>query len=54
MGIIIKAKPYINKTTLMDLYHAFVFPIITYFNVVWGSTHLDQLSILQKIIVRIL
>ncbi len=44
MGIIIKAKPYINKTTLMDLYYAFVFPYITYCNIVWGSTfntHLD-------------
>ncbi len=49
MGIIIKAKPYINKTTLMDLYHAFVFPCITYCNIVWGITFnipLDQLSIL--------
>ncbi len=57
MGIIIKAKPYINKRTLMDLYHVFVFPYITYCNIVWGSifnTHLDQLSILQKTIVRIL
>ncbi len=57
MGIIIKAKPYINKTTLMDLYHAFFFPYITYCNLVLGSTfntHLNQLSILQKQIVRIL
>ncbi len=57
MGIIIKAKPYINKTTLMDLYLAFVFPYITYCNIVWGSTfntHLDQLSVLQQQIVRIL
>ncbi len=41
----------------MDIYHAFVFPCITYCNIVWGSTfntHLDQLSILQKKIVRIL
>ncbi len=56
MGII-KAKLYINTTTLMDLYHAFVFPYITYCNIVWGSTfntHLDQLSILQEQIVRIL
>ncbi len=57
MGMISKAKPYINKTTLMDLYRAFVFPYITYCNIVWRSTlnnHLDQLSILQKNIVRIL
>ncbi len=33
--IIIKAKPYINKTTLIDLYHAFVFPYINYCNIVW-------------------
>ncbi len=48
---------YINKTTLMDLNHAFIFPYIIYCNIVWGSTfntHLDQLSILQKKIVRIL
>ncbi len=57
MGIIIKAKPYINKTTLKDFYHAFVFLYITYCNIVWESTfntHLDQLSILQNKIVRIL
>ncbi len=52
-----QTHPYINKTTLMNLYHSFVFPDITYCNIVWGSTfntHLNQLSILQKINVRIL
>ncbi len=34
MGIIINAKPYINTTTLMDFYHSFVFPYITYCNIV--------------------
>ncbi len=57
MGIIIKAKPYINKTTLMNLSHAFVYPHITYCSIAWGSTYntpLDRLIILQKKIVRIL
>ncbi len=51
IGIIIKPKPYINKTTLMNLYHAFVYPHMTYCNIVWGSTyntHLYRLIILQK------
>ncbi len=57
MGIIIKPKPCINKTTLMNLYHAFVYPHITYCNIFWGSTyntHLNRLIILQNKIVRIL
>ncbi len=56
MRIIIKGKPYITKTTLMDIYHAFVYPYI-YFNIVWGSTynkHLDRLVISQKKVDRIL
>ncbi len=51
IGIILKATPYINKTTLMNLYHTFVYPHITYCNIVWGSTyntHLDRLIIIQN------
>ena len=46
MGIIIKARKYLNKKSLLDLYHAFVYPYLTYCIEVWGNmshVHLDAL-----------
>ena len=37
MGIIIKARKYLNKKSLLDLYHAFVYPYLTYCIEVWGQ-----------------
>ena len=57
MGIIIKARKYLNKKSLLDLYHAFVYPYLTYCIEVWGNmsnVHLDALVKIQKKIVRII
>ena len=58
MGIIIKARKYLNKKSLLDLYHAFVYPYLTYCIEVWGNmsnVHLDALvKIQKKKIVRII
>ena len=57
MGIIIKARKYLNKKSLLDLYHAFVYPYLTYCNEVWGNmsnVHLDALVKILKKIVRII
>ena len=57
MGIIIKARKYLNRKSLLDLYHAFVYPYLTYCIEVWGNmsnVHLDALVKIQKKIVRII
>ena len=46
MGIIIKARKYLNKKSLINLYHSFVFPYLTYCIEIWGNAsdiHLDAL-----------
>ena len=50
MVIIIKARKYLNRKSLLDIYHAFVYPYITYCIEVWGNmsnVHLDALVKLQ-------
>ena len=44
MGIIIKARKYLNRNLILNLYHAFVFPYLTYCIEIWGNAsdiHLD-------------
>ena len=46
MTIIIKAQKYLIKKSLVNLYHSFVFPYLTYCITIWGNTsdiHLDTL-----------
>ena len=57
IGIIIKARKYFNRETLLNLYNTMVLPFISYCIHVWGkaaNTHLDKIHILQKKIVRII
>ena len=57
MGIIIKARKYLNRKSLLNLYHAFVFPYLTYCIEIWGNAsdiHLDALLKVQKKIIRII
>ena len=57
IGIIKKLCPLLNKSTLIDLYYAFVYPFLTYCIHVWGSTHavhLSKLTVLQKRAIRII
>ena len=57
MGIVIIAKKYLNKKSLLDLDHAFVYPYLTYCIEAWGNmlnVHLDALVKSQKKIVRII
>ena len=54
--IILKARKKIDTATMKSLYHAFVYPYLSYCNHVWGityMTHLKPLVLLQKKIVRI-
>ena len=53
MGIIIKAQKFLTRKSLLNLYHAFVFPYLTYCIETWGSAsdiHLDALlKVLKKL-----
>ena len=57
LGIIIKARKYLNRESLLKLYNCFVFPYLTYCVEVWGNTaekYLDPLIKVQKKIVRVI
>ena len=46
IGIIIKARKYLNRKSLLDLYHAFVYPYLTYCIEICGNmsnVHFDAL-----------
>ena len=51
MGIIIKARKYLNKKPLVNLYHSFVFPYLPYCIEIWDNAsdiHLDALITIKK------
>ena len=57
IDIILKARRVFDKRTLLSLYYSLIYTYLTYCIQVWGSTyqsHLSQLVILQKKIVRII
>ena len=57
IGIILKARKYFNKDTLLSLYYTMILPYLSYCIHVWGSAyhvHLNDIVILQKKIVRII
>jgi len=57
IGIIKKARKYLNKETLINLYYSFIYPYLIYCNHVWGNackSYLEPLFRLQKKIVRII
>ena len=57
IGILKKAKRYLNKSTLHLLYYTFIYPYLGYCNIIWGNTYtkyLSKLQILQKKIVRLI
>ena len=55
MGIIYKARKFLNKSILVNLYNSFVYPYLIYCIEVWGNVyniHLEPLLKLQRKIVR--
>ena len=57
IGMIIKARQYLNKQGLISLYYSFIYPYLTYCNHIWGSTYktsLKRLTTLQNKAVRII
>ena len=57
IGIMYKARQFFNKKALLMLYHAYIYPYMTYCIEVWGcasQTQLNCLFFLQKKIIRIM
>jgi hypothetical protein len=57
VGIISRAKQFLNKKTLIQLYFSFAYPYLIYGNLLWGSTPASTLWPLfkiQNIIIRII
>ena len=57
IGIMIKARKYLPKDALLSLYYSFIYPYLTYCNIVWGTacvSNLEKLQMLQKKVVRII
>ena len=56
-GILFKARNYLDKKTLKQLYYSFVYPYLIYGIEIWGNAsniHLDPIIILQKRCIRII
>ena len=52
-----KARRYLNKVSLNNLYYTYIYPYFTYCIEVWGSAakcHVNSLFLLQKKIIRIM
>ena len=57
IGMLIKARQFLNKIGLMSLYYSFIYPYLTYCNHIWGATYktrLKRLVILQNKAIRVL
>ena len=57
VGIILTARKYLLKESLINLYYSFTYPYMIYCNHVWGlacKTHLDFFIKLQKSVIRII
>ena len=55
IGIIRKVRHILNRKTLVNLYYTFIFPYLSYYNIVWGraaNVHLSRIFLLQKKILR--
>lgn len=57
VGVMCKAKKFLNEKTLMTLYYSLVYPYLQYGIIAWGTTyqtHLDPLIKIQKRVIRII
>ena len=57
IGILFKARPFLNKKSLLSLYYSYIHSYINYGSVSWGSTcrtNLKKINIQQKHALRII
>ena len=45
VGLLYNAKPYIDKCSLLSLYHCYIHSYINYGNIAWGSTTRTNLNL---------
>ena len=48
IGILSRARKFLNKTTLKQLYYSFLYPYLTYCNVIWGKATENSLGPIFK------
>ena len=51
IGVMLKATPYLDRRSLVNLYKTYIYPYLIYCVESWGNApncHLDQLYVLQK------
>ena len=51
IGVLAKARKFLNKKTMCSLYYTFIYPYLTYCNSVWAiaaNSYLTKLHILPK------
>ena len=48
IGLIYRAKPFLDKESLLALYYSYIHSYINYANVAWGSTYLTNLKKLRS------
>ena len=57
IGIMYKARQYLDKKALLNIYYSYIYPYFIYCIEVWGNAshcHLHPLFLLQKKIIRIM
>jgi hypothetical protein len=57
IGILSRARKFLNTVTLRQLYFSFLFPYLSYANIIWGNAavcHLSPIFKLQKRAIRII
>ena len=57
IGILFKAKNYLNRKALINLYHSYIYPYLIYCIEAWGNAtncHLEQLYLIQKKVTRMI
>ena len=57
VGILFKAKNYLNRKALINLYHSYIYPCLIYCIEAWRNAtncHLEQLYLIQKKVTRMI
>ena len=57
IGIMFKARHYLKRNALVNLYHLFIYPYLIYCIEAWGNTtncHLKSLYLIQKKMIRMI
>ena len=48
IGLMYRAKPFLNKESLLALYYSYIYSYLNYANLAWASTYLTNLKKLRS------